>query len=131
MPVLWHSGKRDLKKTNFFPECLNYGTRQRVFKKNSKIFSECCTRGRKSKKKENDVGRRPTASSLPRVPARHSAKPSPSARFLTLGEGDFSRERISRRLFPECCTRRRLTRVQLGLPRVQLALGESSSSCRE
>ena len=40
-----------------------------------------------------------------------------------------SRGRISRRLFPECCTRGRLPRVQLGLPRVQLALGEASSSC--
>ena len=75
------------KKTNFFPECLNCGTPQRVFKKNSKVFPECCTRGRKSKK--NGVGRWPTASSLPRVPARHSAKLSPNARFLTLGEDDF------------------------------------------
>ena len=78
-------GRRIFFKKKFFPECLNCSTRQRVFKKNSKIFPECCTRGRK----KNDVGRRPTASSLPRVPTRHSAKPSPNTRFLTLGEGDF------------------------------------------
>ena len=77
-----------LKKTNFFAECLSCGTRQRVFKKNQKSFPSVAL-GEENQKK-NNVGRRPTASSLPRVPARHSAKPSPSARFLTLGEGDFS-----------------------------------------
>ena len=90
MPVLWHSGKRDLKKkTNFFPECLNCGTRQRVFKKKFKNLSRVLHSGKKIKKKENGVGRRPTASSLPRVAARHSTKPSPSARFSTLREGAF------------------------------------------
>ena len=76
------------KKTNFFPECLNFGTRQRVFKKKIQKSFPSVALGEENKKK-NNVGRRPTASSFPRVPARHSAKPSPSARFLTLGEGDF------------------------------------------
>jgi hypothetical protein len=35
------------------------------------------------------------------------------------------RQRYSWKLFPECCTRGRLPRVLLGLPRVQLALGEA------
>ena len=77
-----------IKKTNFFPECLNFGTRQRVFKKKIQKSFPSVALGEENQKK-NDVGHRPTASSLPRVPARHSAKPSPSARFLTLGEGDF------------------------------------------
>jgi len=42
-----------------------------------------------------------------------------------------SREEIPRRLFPECCTRGRLPRVQLGLPRVHLALGEATPSRSE
>ena len=89
MTVLWHSGKRDFfkKKTNFFAECLSCGTRQRVFKKKFKNLSRVLHSGKKIKK--NDVGRRPTASSLPRVAARHSTKPSPSARFSTLREGAF------------------------------------------
>ena len=105
--------KQKIKKKNFrggFPECLCCGTRGRgiFFKKNKflprvpelrhsaksilkkkiqKSFPSVAL-GEENQKK-NNVGRRPTASSLPRVPARHSAKPSPSARFLTLGEGDF------------------------------------------
>ena len=39
-----------------------------------------------------------------------------------------SREEIPRALFPECCTRERLPRVQLSLPRVHLALGEATAS---
>ena len=75
------------KKQNFFAECLSCGTRQRVFKKNQKSFPSVTLgeENQKKEKKENGVGRRPTASSLPRVPVRHSAKPSPSARFSTLG----------------------------------------------
>jgi hypothetical protein len=37
-------------------------------------------------------------------------------------------EEIPQRLFPECCTRGRLLRVQLSLPRVHLALGKATPS---
>ena len=73
VPVLWHSAKR-LKKADFFAECRSCGTRQRVF----------------FKKKLDSVGRRPTASNICRVPARHSAKPLPSARNLALGKAAFT-----------------------------------------
>ena len=39
-----------------------------------------------------------------------------------------SHKEIPRRLFPECCTRGRLPRVQLSLRRVHLALGEATPS---
>jgi hypothetical protein len=52
----------EVKKTNFFPEC--------------------CTRGRVKKI-------RSTALNLPRVLPWHSGKPSPSVRFLALGEDLF------------------------------------------
>ena len=132
--MLWHSRKRDffLKKTNFFAECLSCGTRQRVFKKNSKIFSECCTRGRKSKKKRKR--HRPSANSVKSSPSASTAlgKAFPECTIFDTRGRRLSRGRISRRLFPECCTQGRLPRVQLGLPRVQLALGEAaSSSCSD
>jgi hypothetical protein len=41
-----HSAKRFFKKTNFFAECLGYGTRQRGFFLKKKFFAECCTRQR-------------------------------------------------------------------------------------
>jgi hypothetical protein len=39
------------------------------------------------------------------------------------------REPLPRKLFPECCTRGRLPRVFLALPRVLQALGEAGGSC--
>ena len=71
--------------------------------------------------------------------ATNGVNPSPSAR-MALGK-DFPectsfgsrgrrlyREEILRALFPERCTRGRLLRVQLGLPRMHLALGEATPS---
>ena len=73
------------KKTNFFAECLSCGTRQRVFKKKIQKSFPSVALGEENKKKTTSAN----GVSLPRVPARHSAKPSPSARFSTLGEGAF------------------------------------------
>ena len=58
-------------------------------------FAECKSSpsvalGEENKRKENGAGHRPTASNLSRVPARHSAKPSPSARFSALGKDAFA-----------------------------------------
>ena len=124
MPVPWHPGKRDFfkKKTNFFAECLSCGTRQRVFKKKFKNLSRLLHSGKKIKKKKkkkttsaNGVKSSPNASTA-------LAKAFTKCTIFDTRERRLSRGRISRRLFPECCTRGRL-------PRVQLALGESSSSC--
>jgi hypothetical protein len=90
VPELRHSAKRFLKKTNFFAECMSCGTRQRLFKKIQKS-SLSVALGEENKKKENGIGRRPTASNLFRVPAQHSGKPSPSARFSALGKDAFTR----------------------------------------
>ena len=80
--------------------------------------------GKKIKKKANGVKSSPSVST-----ALGEAFPECTI-FDTRGRR-LSRGRISRRLFPECYTRGRLPRVQLGLPRVQLALGEASSSCSD
>ena len=123
-------GEEGFKKTNFFPECLNFGTRQRVFKKKKfKNLSRVLHSGKKIKKKQ----RRPPANGVKFSPSASTAlgKAFPECTIFDTRERRLYRERISRRLFPECCTRGRLPRVQLGLPRVQLALGEASSSCSD
>ena len=77
------------------------------------FFPECCTRGRIFflKKEGNDADWSPTASILPRVLAQLSEKPSPSARFLALGEDVFPVKRYPGQSspsvalgegFPEC-----------------------------
>ena len=83
------------KKTNFFAECQSCGTRQRVFKKNSKIFPECCTRGRKSKKRKR---RRPPANGVKSSPSASTAlgKTFPECTIFDTRGRRLSRERISR-----------------------------------
>jgi hypothetical protein len=92
----------ELKKTNFFPEC--------------------CTRGRGSKKIPS------TALNLPRVLPWHSGKSSPSVRILALGGELFP---VSRFPGSSSCTRGRLPRVFLALPRVLVALGEAGGCCSD
>ena len=121
-----------LKKTNFFPECLNFGTRQRVFKKKiQKSFPSVALGEENQKKRKKRKRRRPSANDVKSFPSASTAlgKAFPECTIFDTRGRRLSRERISRRLFPECCTRGRLLRVQLGLPQVQLALGEASSSC--
>ena len=77
------------------------------------FFPECCTRGRIFflKKEGNDAGWSPTASILLRVIAQLSEKPSPSARFLALGEDVFPVKRYPGQSF------------------LSVALGEGFSEC--
>jgi hypothetical protein len=98
-----HSGKRFQKKRNFFPECC---TRGRVFKKNP----------------VDGVKSSPSA-----TVALGEAFPECTI-FGTRGRA-LPREPLPRKLFSECCTRGRLPRVFLALPRVLEALGEAGGSC--
>jgi hypothetical protein len=93
-----------------------------VFLKKMNFFPECCTRGRDFKKKEISspsvaLGEeflkkiRSTVLNLPRVLPWLSGKPSPSVRFLALGEELFP---VSR--FP-------------GSPSPSVALGEGFREC--
>jgi hypothetical protein len=109
-----------------FPECLRLALGEEGFKKN-KFLPRVLHSGKSFFKKKTTDG-------------TDGVKSSPSAK-TALGEGfpectifgsrgrPLSRERHPRRLFPECCTRGRLPRVLLPLPRVHLALGEASDSC--
>jgi len=132
VPWLRLSGKRmsspnawaaALGEEDVFPECLSCGSRGRGclprVLHSGKIFF---------KKKEMTSA------------ATNGVNSSPSA-WTALGEAfpeytifgsrgrRLSRKEIPRELFPECCTRGRLPRVQLGLPRVLLTLGEAAASC--
>jgi hypothetical protein len=117
-----------------FPECLRLALREEGFKK-KQISSLSVAPGEEFFQKK--------------IPPNgtNGVRSSPSAK-TALGEGfpectifgtqgrPLSRERHRRRLFfPECCTRGRLPRVSLPLPRVHLALGEASvsrsASCRQ
>ena len=130
MPVLWHSGKRDffLKKQISLSSALTAALGKEYLKKIQKSFPSVAL-GEENKKKR----RRPSANGVKSSPSASTAlgKAFPECTIFDTRGRRLSRERISRRLFPECCTRGRLPRVQLGLPRVQLALGEASSSCSE
>ena len=106
--ALLFTWKRKKKFRGGFPECLSRGTRQRGFFKKKQISlpsawaaalgKDYLKKIQKSspsvalgeEKKENGVGRWPTASNLSRVPARHSAKPSPSAWFSALEKDAFA-----------------------------------------
>ena len=89
------------KKTNFFPECLNCGTRQRVFKKKFKNLSRVLHSGKKKKR------RRPSANGVKFSPSASTAlgKAFPECTIFGTRERRLCRMRISRRIFPECCTR--------------------------
>ena len=129
-----------------FPECLSCGTRQRGFLKKNKFLcrvpelrhsakiikknqksSPSVALGEEKKRKR----RRLSANGVKSFPSASMAlgKAFPECTIFGTRERRLCRMRISRRVFPECYTRGKLPRVQLGLPRVQLALGESSSSC--
>ena len=88
---------------------------------------------KENKKKRKRKRRRPSANGVKSSPSASTAlgKAFPECTIFDTRGRRLSRGRISRRLFPECCTRGRLPRVQLGLLRVQPALGEASSSCSE
>jgi hypothetical protein len=117
----WKSKKT--KKKNFiggFPECLGCGTQGRgffflkkrqisspsawaaalgeegFFKKKTKIFSECCTRGRKTLGEENK--KKKTGSAI----GTALGEAFPDCTIFGTRERRLSGERISRRLFPEC-----------------------------
>ena len=127
--------KQKTKKKNFrggFPECLCCGTRERgiFFKKKQislpsaaaqalgkeylkkiKNLSRVLHSGKKIKK--NGVGRRPSANDVKSFPSASTAlgKAFPECTIFGTRRRRLSRERISRRLFPECCTLGRLPRV--------------------
>ena len=84
--------------------------------------------GKKIKKRKR---RRPSANDVKSFPSASTAlgKAFPECTIFGTRERRLYRMRISRRVFPECCTWGRLPRVQLGLPRVQLALGEATGCC--
>jgi hypothetical protein len=114
-------------QTIFFPECLGHALGEEFFLKKMKPFPRVLHSGKWIFQKNKAGG-------------TDGVNSSPSAR-TALGEGfpecaildtrrrPLSRERHPRRLFPECCTRGRLPRVFLPLPRVHLALGGASVSC--
>ena len=96
------------------------------------FFAECksfpsVALGEEKKRKR----RWPSANDVKSFPSASTALGKAFSECTIFGtrERRLCRMRISRRVFPECCTRGRLPRVQLGLPRVQPALGESSGSC--
>ena len=144
-----------LGEESFFPECLGSGARgrgclPRVFRllRSGKrvsspsvwaaalgeegVFSECCTRGRFffKKKKERRKRRRLLSNDVNCSPSVRTAfgKAFPECTIFGSWGRRLSRKEIPRTLFPECCTRGRLPRVQLGLPRVHLTLGEVTAS---
>ena len=149
-------GKAKNKKKNLrggFPECLCCDTRGRgifikknkflprvpelrhsaksILKKKFKNLSRVLHSRKKIKKMKKRKRRRSSANGVKSSPSASTAlgKAFPECTIFDTRERRLYRERISRRLFPECCTRGRLPRVPLGLPRVQPALGESSGSC--
>jgi hypothetical protein len=93
------------------------------FKFFSNFFPECNTRERVEKKVDGTDG---VKSSPSATGALGEAFPE-STIFGSRGR-PLPREPLPRKLFPECCTRGRLPRVFLALPRVLEALGEASGS---
>jgi len=87
VPELRHSAKRVLKKQISLPSAAAQALGKDYLKK---IQKSSLSVALGEEKKENGVDRRPTASNLSRVPARHSAKPSPSARFSAVGKDAFA-----------------------------------------
>ena len=116
VPVLWHSGKRDFykKKQISSPSAWTSALGKEYLKKKFKNLSRVLHSGKKIKKKQ----RRPPANGVKFSPSASTAlgKAFPECTIFDTRGRRLSRERISRRLFPECCTRGRLLRVQLGLP---------------
>ena len=106
VPELRHSAKSILKK--------KFKNLSRVLHSGKKIIKKTTS--------ANGVKSSPSASTA-------LGKAFPEYTIFDTRGRRLSRGWISRRLFPECCTRGRLPRVQLGLPRVQLVLGEANSSC--
>ena len=97
-------------------------------------FAECKSSpsvalGEEKKRKR----RRPSANGVKSFPSASTAlgKAFPECTIFGTRQRRLCRMRISRRIFPECCTRRKLSQMQLGLPRVQLALGEATGCCSD